>query len=139
MPGGISNPALGYAAFCAVKLGGYSLAARFISRAYEKKERSAWLIGASRTAIGMAAGALNYGAVLLVSDLIPRAGGFLYLAGLLPVRIGEWWLLLWLFYDRPMNQKKKDWLVVCLATLWSYLLDIPAVAGWMITGGFWVC
>jgi len=32
-----------------------------------------------------------------------------------------------------------DWLVVCLATLWSYLLDIPAVAGWMITGGFWVC
>jgi hypothetical protein len=42
----------------------------------------------------------------------PTAGLFdgfpyLYLAGLLPVRIAEWWLLIWLFYDRKLRQPAK--------------------------------
>src|SRR5882762_6550498 len=100
MPGGVSHPALGYAAFCAVKLLGYSISARVISRAYHQEERSAWLVGATRTAIGMGAGALYYGVVQLLPDALSSAGGLGYLAGLLPVRFVEWWFLLWLFYDR---------------------------------------
>lgn len=139
MPAGVSNPALGYLAFCAVKLGGYTLAARFLSRVYDQRDKSSWAIGATRTAIGMAAGALYLGLVVLVADAVPRAGGIAYLAGLLPVRIAEWWLLLWMFYDRPLEHKKRGWGMVALMTAWSYLIDIPAIAGLILTGGFWVC
>jgi uncharacterized BrkB/YihY/UPF0761 family membrane protein len=139
MPAGVSNPALGYAAFCVVKICGYSLAARFISRAYEKKERSAWVIGVSRTLIGMVAGALYFGAIKTMSDIVPRADGVLYLVGFLPIRVAEWWFLIWLFYDRAFEQKNKGWRVVVLGTLWSYVIDIPAIGGFILTGGFWIC
>src|SRR5258707_1290492 len=64
---------------------------------------------------------------------------FLYLAGLLPVRIVEWWLLIWLFYDRKLRQPAKGWRMVGLGTIWSYVLDAPAIAGFIATAGFWVC
>ena len=63
----------------------------------------------------------------------------LYLAGLLPVRIAEWWLLIWLFYDRKLREPAKGWRMVGLGTIWSYVLDAPAIAGFIATAGFWVC
>jgi hypothetical protein len=139
MPGGISNPVVGYVAFCAIKVCGYSLAARFISRSYAYEGRSAWTIGAARTGVGMIAGGLYYSAILFVSPHLPREVGWLYLAGFLPIRILEWWLLLWLFYDRRLEHQAKGWRIVALATLWSYVVDIPAVAGMFVTGGMWIC
>jgi hypothetical protein len=97
------------------------------------------MIGASRTTIGMIAGALYFWGISLTTHLIPNAGGFLYLAGLVPVRFAEWWLLIWLFYDRPLQQKKTGWRIVLIATGWSYVIDIPAIGGLILTGGFWVC
>ena len=64
---------------------------------------------------------------------------YLYLAGLLPVRIAEWWLLIWIFYDRGLRQPAKGWRTVALGTVWSYVLDAPAIAGFFATAGFWVC
>ena len=138
MPAGISNPVIGYLGFCAVKFAGYSLAARFLSRSYQRPDHNAFVVGGVRTLIGMAAGAVYYA----IWRLIPHAevaGGIGYLAGLLPVRIAEWWLLVWLFYDRPLQQRAKDWRTVLLATVWSYALDVPAVIGFFVTGGVWVC
>lgn len=139
MPGGISNPLLGYAAFCAVKLAGYTLAARVISRAYGRTELNSWGVGAARTVIGMAAGALYGGAALLLANSFAKAGSLVFLAGFIPIRLAEWWLLLWLFYDRPLADKRKGWCVVGLATVWSYVVDLPAIAGAFFTGGFWIC
>ena len=138
MPAGVSNPAIGYAAFCAVKLCGYSLAARFISRSYDQHQRSAWTIGAARTGIGIVAGALYYGAVLLVAAHVARDASWIYLLGFVPIRVLEWWLLLWLFYDRRLEQKSKGWRIVALATHCSYVVDIPAIAGLYVTGGMWI-
>lgn len=146
MPAGFTNPALGYAGFCAVKLVGYTLAARFISESYGRSDISAWWVGGTRTLIGMAAGAAYFGLWMVAQSHYGRPAitafhsfPFLYLAGLMPVRIAEWWLLLWIFYDRALKQRAKGWRTVMLGTAWSYVLDAPAIAGFFVTAGFWIC
>src|SRR5262249_25233650 len=104
MPAGIEHPLLGYASFCAVKFVGYSVAAWVLSRSYKRPDRNPVLVGGVRTLIGMAAGAAYFGVALVLGKAFPGLaqdyGGWLYMAGLLPVRMAEWWLLIWLFYDR---------------------------------------
>ena len=140
MATGANNPVVGYFGFCAVKFVGYSLAARFISHSYGRTDRNAFAVGGVRTLIGMAAGAAYFYSNLW--QQIPgvgNAGGLGYLAGLIPVRVAEWWLLLWLFYDRRLSQTRKGWRTVAFATVWSYVLDLPAFIGFFVTGGVWVC
>ena len=145
MPAGIGHPGLGYATFCAIKFAGYTTAAHFLSMSYKRDDLASWKVGAVRTLIGMAAGVAYYGLWTLIPRMThPTAGLFdgfpyLYLAGLLPVRIAEWWLLIWLFYDRALRQPAKGWRMVGLGTIWSYVLDAPAIAGFIATAGFWVC
>jgi hypothetical protein len=144
MPVGFSDPVLGYATFCAIKFAGYSAAGHCLSMQYDR-DISSWKAGAVRTLIGMAAGAAYFGAWNVLDPSAFRAGAgynsfrYLYLAGLLPVRIAEWWLLIWLFYDRALAQPAKGWRMVGLGTVWSYVLDAPAIAGFIATAGFWVC
>jgi hypothetical protein len=137
----IQNPVLGYASFCGAKFVGYTAAAAFLSRSYGR-DVSAWKVGAVRTLIGMIAGA-GYFLLWYLFDYRAISTGeafpYRYLAGLLPVRIGEWWLLIWLFYDRELRQAAKDWRMVALGTIWSYVLDAPAVLGVFATAGIWVC
>jgi hypothetical protein len=93
----------------------------------------------------MVAGAAYFGLWFLIDPTARQPGGplsgfpYLYLAGLLPVRIAEWWLLIWLFYDRKLREPAKGWRMVGLGTIWSYVLDAPAIAGFIATAGFWVC
>lgn len=138
MPAGINNPVIGYIGFCAVKFVGYSLAARVVSHWYERQNRNSLVVGGVRTLIGMGAGAAYFGLWRSLPDSA-AAGGVGYLAGLLPVRIAEWWLLLWLFYDRKLERRSDDWRTVAVATGWSYILDLPALIGFFVTGGVWVC
>lgn len=143
MPGGISHPGLGYATFCAIKFAGYTAAAHVMSMSYNRDDLASWKVGAVRTLIGMAAGAAYYGMWHVLGASAFRTGGdsfpFLYLAGLLPVRLAEWWLLIFLFYDRKLREVAKGWRMVGLGTIWSYVLDAPAIAGFIATAGVWVC
>jgi len=139
MPAGASSPAVGYLVFGAIKLAGYSLAARFISKRYQRTDRNAFVVGSARTLIGVLAGALYFGLLLILPQKTVVAGGLVFLVGLIPMRIAEWWLLLWLFYDRKLAHGRLGWRVVALATLWSFVLDLPAIAGAFFTGGFWIC
>ena len=112
---------------------------------YNRDDLASWKVGAVRTLIGMAAGAAYFGLWFLIDRTAHLPGGpftgfpYLYLAGLLPVRIAEWWLLIWLFYDRKLREPAKDWRMVGLGTIWSYVLDAPAIAGFITTAGFWIC
>ena len=140
MPAGISNPGLGYATFCAIKFAGYTAAAHFLSMSYNRDDLASWKVGAVRTLIGMAAGAAYLGLWMVIDHRVfSPSGNWLYLVGLLPVRIAEWWLLIWLFYDRKLREPAKDWRMVGLGTIWSYVLDAPAIAGFIATAGFWIC
>src|ERR1043166_4612210 len=106
MPGGIANPVVGYATFTAIKFAGYSLAAGMMSHVYERQGRDPFRVGATRTLIGMAAGAAYFGIMLFAMPLTNVPALVLFPAGLFPVRILEWWLLVWLFFDRPFDTKK---------------------------------
>jgi len=142
MPGGISHPGVGYATFCAIKFAGYSAAASFLSMQYDR-DVSAWKAGAVRTLIGMVAGAAYFGVWRLIDPRHLGMGGsdipWTYLLGLVPVRVAEWWFLIWLFYDRELRQIAKDWRMVGLGTVWSYVLDAPAIFGFLATAGVWIC
>ena len=145
MPAGFTNPVIGYAGFCVVKFAGYSLAARYISQSYGRADIAAWRVGGIRTLIGMMAGAAYFGLWMVAENSHVRPPNqtspfpYLYLIGLLPVRVAEWWLLIWIFYDRYLDQRAKGWRTVALATTWSYALDAPATAGFFATAGFWIC
>jgi hypothetical protein len=140
MPGGFSNPGLGYATFCAIKFAGYTVAAHVLSMSYHRDDIASWKVGGVRTLIGMAAGAAYFGLWLVIDQHVFSPGGYWpYLAGLLPVRIAEWWFLIWLFYDRNLREPAKGWRMVGLGTIWSYVLDVPAIAGLFATAGFWIC
>jgi hypothetical protein len=138
VPGGLSNPVQGYLAFSAVKLAGYSLAGWFLNRRYPDATTSFAVVGIVRTVIGVIFGAaLGFLAFQLV--YFSEYGILVYIVGLIPVRLVEWWITIRLFYDRSMQTKRRDWRYAGLGTAWSFALDIPALIGFVATGGFWIC
>lgn len=68
-------------------------------------------------------------------ELLPILG----IVGLVPIRLGEWWLLVWWLFDRPLARRALGWRVALLGTVGSFVLDAPAVAGFLQTSGFYVC
>jgi hypothetical protein len=143
MPAGIEHPVLGYLAFCGVKAVGYTVAAKAISHVYQTNLNS-WGVGLTRTLIGMAAGGAWFGILNGISNpplpaVSPQYASLVALSLLGATRIAEWWLLIWLFYDRHLSSPRRGWIVVLLGVLWSFALDFPAIIGWFVVGGFWVC
>jgi hypothetical protein len=132
MPIGVSHPEFGLVAFTAVKFAGYTLAAKALNPIYDRPDRNIWVVGATRTLIG-----LGFGTIY--RQLVPAASAFDFMAGLFPIRLLEWALLVWLFYDRKLELLKIDWKVVFVASFWSYALDVPAVLGYISVSGFWIC
>jgi len=138
MPGGISSGDHNYLAFAVIKFAGYTLAAWHLNRRYADATSHFALVGITRTIIGMIFGA----ALGLVAYRLMVFGGLgllVFLVGLIPVRLIEWWIIIRLFYDQSMQNKEKDWKYVFLGTMWSFALDIPALLGFIGTGGFWIC
>jgi hypothetical protein len=133
---------LGFAAFVAVKFVGYTAAAKLLQRAYEAPHVSLLKVGSARTALGIVAG-IAYGAFWWVATRNSVGAGpsaVWYFLGLIPVRMGEWSLILWLYFDR----KSPDWtrllIFAGLGSLWSYALDAIGVGtALVIPGGMWVC
>ena len=140
MPGGIQDPWVGFAAFTAVKWIGYTGAAAALRRAYPDARVSLLASGAVRTGIGLAFGS-PFGLLAVVTAEQAHTGAglpafYIRLAG---VRLLEWWILRWLFYDRPLREKARGWKCAVGGTVWSYVLDVPALFGLVTTGGLWVC
>jgi hypothetical protein len=133
---------LGFAYFVGVKFAGYTAAAFVIRKAYPAFKGGTVKVGAARTAIGLVAG-LAYGAAwILLSSRVFRTQDptFAYLLGLLPVRIAEWLLLLHLFFDRNLSDRKRAIKSAVGGSIWSYCLDAIGIgAALVIPGGIWVC
>jgi hypothetical protein len=133
----------GYAYFVGVKLAGYTGAAAVIRRWYPEFRGRTFVVGLARTAIGIAMGAA-YGALwfalaeFLVHAKNPNA--LFYLAALLPVRMAEWALLVYLFFDRSLMDRRKALWVCAGGTVWSYCLDVIGIAAALVVpGGAWIC
>ena len=140
MPGGMSDPVAGYATFAVVKFAGYCGAAYVLSKAYPAARANAAVAGLTRTVIGLVVGAA-YGALLgfVLAEALGAGILLVFLAGLVPVRLGEWWLLVWLYYDRALVARRKGWAWAAAGTAWSFVLDIPALIGAIATAGLWIC
>ncbi len=69
----------------------------------------------------------------------PAVGVGLLFGTLVLMRLVEWWILIWLFYDRRISSLRRDWVVAIAGVLWSFTLDIPAVYAMYVTGRMVVC
>jgi hypothetical protein len=58
----------------------------------------------------------------------------------LPVRMAEWALLVYLFFDRSLMDRRKALWVCAGGTVWSYCLDVIGIAAALVVpGGAWIC
>jgi hypothetical protein len=145
MPGHQGNPlaVLGILVVVfGVKFAAYSWAASLISRAYDRSDLSSSVVGGTRALIGVITGVIYF--VLLryfFPDGSPGLGEFA--PGLIPVRLVEWWLLIWLFYDRRLTKPTLGWKVAALGTLLSFVIDfvlsiVAIIVGMIALGGLGV-
>ena len=139
MPGGLSNPVQGYLVFSAVKLTGYSLGGWYLNRRYSSATAHFALVGITRTVIGMAFGAAMGLVAFFPLAFFGSVSVLVYIFGLIPVRLIEWWIIILIFYDRSMQSMTKDWRHAALGTAWSFALDIPALIGLVATAGISIC
>lgn len=138
MPGGISEP-IGLLAFPAIKLVGYTAFAIYLNQKFPDNKRNIFLVGFSRMLLGLAFGtALAFLSFPFV--FVFGLGIFIYIVGLIPIRVLEWWLIIKGFYntDPPLNfSDVKD--SITLGVITSFLLDIPALFGLVHAANFWIC
>jgi hypothetical protein len=142
MPG--SPAPLGFAYFAAVKFAGYTCAASVLNRSYQSKKNSVWKVGAARTVLGLAAGAAYGGLFIWVAKtgnvLSSDSGDVLYFVGLVPIRLAEWSLIIWYFYQRGRSNPTLLLRNSAIAILWSFVLDaIGIFAAFIAPGGITIC
>jgi hypothetical protein len=134
---------IAFVAFVGVKFIGYTAAAKVLQRTYEAPQVSVMKVGSARTALGVVAG-LAYGAIWMFATrkIVGRPGPSMvwYFLGLVPVRMGEWSLILWTFFDKKDPDRTRLLIFAGLGSLWSYALDAIGVGtALVIPGGMWVC
>lgn len=136
---------MGFVYFGAVKAAGYTGAASILKGGYNLRESpkpEVWKVGLTRTAIGIGAGAL-YGVLwyaVLRHIITGDQSNIFFFALLLPVRIVEWCLLIWIFFDRGLRDKPRLWKFIAFGIAVSFALDaVGMVAAFVLPGGFWIC
>ena len=133
MPMSFSNEALGYATYGIIKLVGYTLVSRRIGQDDPESSVPSLLVGATRTILGMLIGAICHQCGLGSQGLI-----VLWLV-LFPIRMLEWGVVIRLFYARQAIGPSRGMWAALFGTAWSYILDIPATLGFLLTGGLSIC
>jgi hypothetical protein len=120
---------LGFAAFAAVKFGGYVVAGLALKKLYPSIVAGAAKIAAVRTGLGILLGpTFIIGMAALAayfrwnsdSDLPP------YIA-LLCLRTLIWALVIWIFLRKTEESRNYLWVNAGAGALWSSLLDVPAI------------
>lgn len=161
---------LGFAYFLSAKLLGYTAFCRWVVNPKEiaRRERrmvpaigaavpglatfetaggpndvpSAFKSGGIRTLIGLAVGVsvgLGFWAIPYFSAH-DTVGTVLFFSLLVPVRVGEWWLLFrWVYGMRPFSDSS-GFNLIALGILVSFVLDaLGMVTAIAFPGGIWVC
>ncbi|MGE3320346.1 MAG: hypothetical protein AB7I18_13720 [Candidatus Berkiella sp.] len=129
-------PILGSLFYFFLKFLCYSGYAKYLNHLYGKKH-SIWKVGIFRAILGLVVGAaLNFlllGAlnIQVTSGRAPVGGRDtdIYFLLLTTIRLGEWLLTVWYFYDRELYISWKLFKAVLFGTVISYLVDLPALLG----------
>lgn len=125
---------IGTLLYACIKICGYALFSRYLNRLFAKTN-NIWKIGGIRTMLGVVLGLAHNAFFLSFFNVtMGRAplGGEdtgLYFFFLVVLRIVEWLLIIYWFYDRKMTRKATILKGVVLGIIWSFLLDIPLLTG----------
>lgn len=145
MPGSI--PGLpGFAAFAALKFGGYVLAGIALKKLQPAIQTSAITIAGWRTFLGIVLGPLfSFGFIFIVLGNGPEYTGppylpYLYYPALIALRICVWAIVIFFVYREALLSSRKLWLYSVYGALWSCFLDLPAFAlAWVSPGKMPFC
>ena len=135
MPGAF----LGLLAFPAIKAVGYTAFTIYLNSVFPNKRRNIFVVGILRMSLGLVLGTGL--ALLSFPFMLAFDWGFVvYLIGLIPVRMLEWWIVLKVFYDGdpPLNWTDVR-MPIFIGVVTSFLLDIPALTGLVYAADFWIC
>lgn len=159
MPAG--GTAVGFAYFAVAKFLGYTAFCRWVieprvaqraivpSTLFPSEELvsaklpSAFEAGAARTVVGLVAGAPASLVFFFGIPGINKDSSLLtviFFALLVPIRIGEWWFLLWWMYrEFPLAFAARG-RIITFGILVSFALDaIGIFAAFVLPGGIWIC
>ncbi|HLY71885.1 MAG TPA: hypothetical protein VKR53_19260 [Puia sp.] len=135
MPVG-GSPTIGLIAYTSIKMIGYTLAGKKLNQWYKVAKPRPFVFGIARTVLGLAVGI----SVIFLFDKLFSTMDNRFLFFLIPVRFFEWHLIIYLFYEKHTYLFKRISGYSLLGILWSFILDIPAIATiFIIPGGVWVC
>lgn len=136
MPAGpVFDEPQSYIALAVVKFVGYSVSAFFFNSRFPDCKANPLLFGTARTLLGMLLGAAVGFAGLVTLEL----AFLVFMLGLIPFRVFEWFTTLWLFYRKSERFRGSRTESITFGIIWSFVLDIPAAIGFLATGGLWIC
>jgi len=141
---------LGFAAFAALKLGGYSGYSALLNRtkAFNRsgcKLPPFWTGGLVRSGIGVVTGVVyGFGFWLAIerasNSFADNYGVQVFFGSLVPIRVGEWLLFLWLLYRSCQLTAKEKIVPVVGGIVTSFALDAIGIATLIyVPGAAWVC
>jgi len=132
VPGSIPGP-VGFAAFAAVKFGGYVVAGAVLRKWQPSITASPYKIAAVRTGLGIVIGPLLTIAALALADhFFPDQAtnpmGRLFYPLLAVMRFFVWMLVIFLFTKHLNLSASRLSLYALCGAVWSCLLDLPGIA-----------
>lgn len=126
----------GAIAFTSVKLIGYSFVGRQLKKGYQVDSPHPLVFGIVRTCLGLAVGI----SLLYFLEGIAGNSDGLFFAILFPVRFLEWFLVIYLFFERKNFSLQRISGNSSMGIIYSFALDIPAIlSAFVVPGGMWVC
>jgi len=143
--------ALGFAYFAAAKFAGYSAYSALLNRTKAVKRAGCklpafWTGGLVRCGIGIVAGVAYASGFWLVMQhvhdivFVDNYGVTLFFGLLVPVRLAEWLVFLWLLYRSCQLTAKEKIVPVVGGIALTFALDAIGVYGlWYIPGAAWFC
>jgi hypothetical protein len=132
-PGWVFKVAL--VAALAIKLAGYLAAAKVFNTAFESK-RGILVPALVRTGIGAVCGYLYASAWGMFGPSGPSLLLLLvFYLGLFASRVGQWWAVLWMFWEGAARAPARGWACAIVGALWSHFLDLPAFVIYAFTVG----
>jgi len=141
---------LGFACFAGIKFGGYAAYSALLNRTKAVKRAgcelpSFWTGGLVRCGIGIVAGvAYGFGFWLAMQrasiQFADNYGVTLFFGLLVPIRVAEWLLFLWLLYRSCQLTAKEKIIPVVGGIATSFLLDAITISSLIyVPGAAWVC
>lgn len=130
------SPTIGLIAYTTIKVIGYSWVGWKLNQCYQKTNPRPYLFGIARTVLGLVVGITT----IYILRKINSNQGAIFVICLIPIRFFEWFIIIYVFYERFDFSFKRLSKYSLVGIIFSFLFDIPVIASILIIpGGYWVC